>query len=278
MIRTSVLCAAIGVHPVAGRGRGGLSTCADPAINEHSSSGPSLLGPEWHIPFSQPLASERAFQNQELSSTMSRPRSLSSSQIAETALAIVDRDGLGALSMRSVSAELGVTAMSLYRYVDGREQIERLIVNQVLNQVSLELEAGGSWREHVSTICSRVRRAVAAHTEILPLLLLHRQSTEGTHRIAEVLLSALTNAGFDGEHRVLAFRGLISYVIGALQTEHLAALANEGTRVMAELPASRFPILSATARVAQKIAVEREFAAGLDIYLDGLAVRIGAHP
>lgn len=208
---------------------------------------------------------------------MSRPRSLSSSQIAETALAIVDRDGLEGLSMRSVSASLGVTAMSLYRYVEGREQIERLVVNRVLDQVSLELEEGASWRDRLSTVCCRVRGVVAAHAEILPLLLVHRQSTEGTHRIAEVLLIALTDAGFEGENRVVAFRGLISYVIGALQTEHLAALANEGTRVIAELPAARFPILSATAKVAQTIAAEREFAEGLDIYLDGLAARIGAN-
>jgi hypothetical protein len=168
--------------------------------------------------------------------------------------------------------------MSLYRYVDGRDQIERLIVNQVLNQVSLELEDRDSWRNHISTVCSRIRSVVAAHTEILPLLLIHRQSTEGTHRIAEVLLTTLTNAGFNGEDRVVAFRGLISYVIGALQTEHLAALADEGTQVMAELPASQFPMLSATARAARSITVEREFAEGLDIYLDGLAARIGANP
>ena len=48
-------------------------------------------------------------------STHTRP-ALSRSRIAETALALVDRDGLDALSMRKLGAELGVEGMAIYRY------------------------------------------------------------------------------------------------------------------------------------------------------------------
>jgi hypothetical protein len=48
---------------------------------------------------------------------MPRPRSLSHDRIAAAALAVIDRRGLAALSMRTVAAELGMGTMSLYRYV-----------------------------------------------------------------------------------------------------------------------------------------------------------------
>ncbi len=45
---------------------------------------------------------------------------LSRARIADAALGLIDRDGSDGLTMRGLGAELGVEAMSLYRYVDGR--------------------------------------------------------------------------------------------------------------------------------------------------------------
>src|SRR6266542_4940063 len=63
--------------------------------------------------------------------SMPRPRSLTLPQIAAAALAVLERDGLAALSMRTVAVELDVGTMSLYRYVDSKEQVEELVVGLV---------------------------------------------------------------------------------------------------------------------------------------------------
>lgn len=51
-----------------------------------------------------------------------RPR-LTPRRIVDAAVAVVDADGLDALSMQRVATELGCTAMALYRHVPGREHL-----------------------------------------------------------------------------------------------------------------------------------------------------------
>src|SRR5262245_3780967 len=52
-----------------------------------------------------------------------RGQAFTQNDLANTAIALADRDGLDALSMRRVAGELGITAMSLYWYVDTKEQL-----------------------------------------------------------------------------------------------------------------------------------------------------------
>ncbi|WP_437654383.1 TetR/AcrR family transcriptional regulator [Sorangium sp. So ce1182] len=201
---------------------------------------------------------------------MPRPRSLSPPDIAAAALAIIDREGLAALSMRAVAGELGMSTMALYRYVNDREQLERLVVDLVLSAVDVEVPARAAWSKRVTVLVERVRDAVRAHPSVVPLTLTHRHSSEGVRRFGEALLGVLTEAGFAGAQRVIAFRSLISYVIGALQAEHLGPLSGHGTTQLAELSEADYPFLSATARDAQRVPPDQEFFGGLAILLRGL--------
>lgn len=201
---------------------------------------------------------------------MPRPRSLTSDQIAAAALAVVDREGLAALTMRAVAAELGMGTMSLYRYVSGREQLEGLVVDHVLAGVDLVPPPRTAWREQIATLLLRVRDAIRAHPEVVPLTLAHRHAAVASLRWGEAMLGVLTAAGFSGRTRVVALRALLSYLIGALRLEHLGPLAGPGTDVMAALPADAFPLLAATARTARAVPPDVEFRAGLDALLTGL--------
>ena len=207
---------------------------------------------------------------------MPRPRSLTLSTIAAAALAVIDRDGLAMLSMRAVAAELGTGTMSLYRYIADREQLEQLIVDLVLSAVDLALPEGESWTAQITCLLGRVRRTVGAHPAVVPLLLTHRHASSGSRRFAETLLGILTAAGFTGQDRVLAFRTLLSYLLGALQYQHLGPLAGAGTEVLAALPASEFPLLSATARDARQIPADDEHDRGLAAVLAGLSASLAS--
>lgn len=202
---------------------------------------------------------------------MPRPRSLTPADIAAAALRVIDRDGLAALSMRTTAAELGVGAMSLYRYVEDREALERLVVDQVLATVVAKPMLRTPWDKQIARHAERIRRAVGAHPAIVPLLMLNRHASQGVKQCAETFLRILTEGGFTGRQRVIALRALVSYLSGALQAQHLGPLNGPGTKTMAELPLDEFPLLAATARVAQRIGPDEEFRGGLAIVLQGLA-------
>jgi len=85
------------------------------------------------------------------------------------------------------------------------------------------------------------------------------------------MLSVLADAGF-----AVAQRALVSYLLGALQLEHLAPLSGSGTMAMASMPAAEFPRLTETARLARQVTPDREFRHGLDALLCGLVQSLSA--
>jgi AcrR family transcriptional regulator len=198
-----------------------------------------------------------------------RPRSLTDDQLVAAALAVVDREGLAALTMRAVARELGVATMGLYRYVADRQALETLVVDHVLRSVDLSLPEG-AWQDRVRVLLDRMRIAVARHPGIVPLVLRHRQAAPGSLRLIEAMLSVLADGGIEGTDRVLAQRTLIGYLLGFLQNEHYAALSGPGTIAMSELSSEEYPLLARTAADARAVPPDEEFRRGLDIVLRGL--------
>jgi AcrR family transcriptional regulator len=202
---------------------------------------------------------------------MPRPPSLTRTQIAAAALDVIDRDGLDALSMRMVARRLGIGAMSLYRYVSDRGQLEELVVELVLGAVDVNLPRASAARK-LAVLADRVRAAVGEHPAVVPLLLTHRHRSVSSLRWGETVLGVLAAAGFTGKRRVIAFRAVLGYVFGALQVEHFSPLCGAGTEALAKLPVDEFPILSETAARAKTVGQEEEFRRGFAILLRGLGL------
>jgi AcrR family transcriptional regulator len=199
---------------------------------------------------------------------MPRPRSVSPARLAAAALTVIDRDGLAGLTMRAVAAELGLTTMAVYRYVTDRDELEALIVEEVLRPLDTTPPPAPDWRQQLAILVERVRATVGRHPGVVPLLVSHRHRSAGVLRWSETVVGILHTAGFHGTHRVIALRALLSYVIGALQLEHLGPLAGPGTAAIAASP--DFPRLAETGRQAGTVSPDDEFAGGLTIVLGGL--------
>jgi len=197
-----------------------------------------------------------------------RPRSLTTERLASATLAVIDRDGLDALTMRAVAKELGMATMSLYRYVTDKDELEVLVVDHVLAGIDLAVPPG-DWRDRITEVLSRVRKAVMAHSATVPLLLRHRHAVPASLVLIEAMLAILAGAGFAGERRVIAQRTITAYVFGMLQNEHHGSLAGVGTAAMATQ--EQFPLLAETAAVAREVAGDVEFHKGLEIVLRGLS-------
>ncbi|WP_019930797.1 TetR/AcrR family transcriptional regulator C-terminal domain-containing protein [Nocardia sp. BMG111209] len=201
---------------------------------------------------------------------MPRPRSLTTADLAAAALAVIDRDGLPALTMRAVAGELRMATMALYRYVPDREQLERLVVDRIVTPVDVTPPPVADWRERAWVLLDRVRAEVSAHPEAVPLVLRYRQSSPAVLRWMEAMLTVLTEAGFTGRERVIAQRTIVGYLLGFLQNAHYASIAGAGTAVLAQLPADEFPLLSQTAATARTLSADEEFRGGAEVVLRGL--------
>lgn len=201
---------------------------------------------------------------------MPRPRSLTTDDIASAALTVIDRDGLAGVSMRTVAAQLGVGTMSLYRYVDNREELEDLVVQRVVGAVDATVSARAGWSSRITTLALRARAAIGAHPAVVPLLLARRHRTFGSLACGEAVLAALADAGLQGRDRTIAFRAILAYVLGAVQAEHLGSLDGVGTIAIANLDPSDYPNLTDAARHARHISDDAEFRGGLEIVLRGL--------
>jgi len=201
---------------------------------------------------------------------MPRPRSLTPGQIAAAALAVLDRAGPGALTMRAVAHQLGASTMGLYRYVRDRDELEALIVELVLGAVDPTPPTEGTWQERTATMVDRVRVAVGTHPAVVPLTMTHRHSSPAILHWSETMIGILTEPVADPRGRVIALRGLLSYLIGAIQLEHLGPLSGPGTVAIAGLDPASFPNMRDTAREARRVDPDQEFHGGLALLLKGI--------
>ena len=85
-----------------------------------------------------------------------RPR-LSRERVVEAALAIADADGLGALTIRSLAAELGVKPMSVYYHVANKDEILAALVDVVFGEIELPVP-GRAWRPEMERRAHSARR------------------------------------------------------------------------------------------------------------------------
>ncbi|MFE9578679.1 TetR/AcrR family transcriptional regulator [Nocardia sp. NPDC006044] len=201
---------------------------------------------------------------------MPRPRSLTKSDLGAAALAVIDRDGLSALTMRAVAKELHMATMALYRYVADREELEVLVVDEVLAGLDVSTPAESHWRDRLATLLERMRAAVSAHPATVPLVPRHRKSASGTLRWMEAMLSVLDDGGFTGPGRVIAQRTLVAFLLGSLENQHYASINAPATAAIARLSSGEYPYLTQTAAQARTMSVDDEFRGGLAIVLRGL--------
>lgn len=147
---------------------------------------------------------------------------LSHEQIAATAIAIADREGLDAVSMRRVAAELGSGTMSLYRYVRTKDELHDLMRDAVAGEDHPgSVTPSGHWRADLRTAAHQMRATALRHPW-LPEVMVGRPSF-GPNEIqgAELILSVLDALGLSPDETLGAL-GLIGAFVRGFVTQELA--------------------------------------------------------
>lgn len=176
--------------------------------------------------------SERATRSADGSA---KPR-LSRELIVDTALSVIDRSGAQGLSMRSLAQELGVEAMSLYRYVHGREDLLEAVIAQLMAGLTsnLDEELAEHWQGFLQTVAHEVRRIAIDHPKAFPLVATRHPAVPWLRpplrsvEVVNTFLSALTEHGFSDAQAVDAYRAFSSFLLGQLLLESAVRGAETG--------------------------------------------------
>ncbi len=187
-------------------------------------------------------------------------RLLSRRRILEAAIELVDREGLGALSMRRLGRELGVEAMSLYNHVPNKEALLGGMVEVLVGGLEAPAEGIGSWEEQVGGAFRSYLKLARAHPEVFQLFVTRPLRTDETLRVFEVL----RGAGLDVVPALRAFRALSSYTIGYALAEirGFPLELDGGIRAMELAP----PL--------KEVDRDAQFEYGLDLILSGLRQKL----
>lgn len=159
-------------------------------------------------------------------------------RIVRAAVDFIDEYGLPSLSMRRLGSVLGVEAMSLYRYVPGRENLLDAVVQEILdglradNQILESPENG--WQDFLQRLAHGVRRVALAHPKVFPLVASRPVEAPWLRpplrdlRWVEAFLDGLISEGFSDTAAVGAYRAFTSFLLGHLLLEVSALGADVG--------------------------------------------------
>jgi AcrR family transcriptional regulator len=130
---------------------------------------------------------------------MARPRKplLSRARIVTAALALIDAEGLTALSTRRLAAELGVSGPSLYNHFATKEAILDAAADTVIAQVDLSMFGDGrDWRTALLDWGRSYRAALTDHPHIVPFLATGPGLRPAGLKMADAVFGGMVEAGW----------------------------------------------------------------------------------
>ena len=138
---------------------------------------------------------------------------LTRTRVLEVALGQADAEGLAALSLHKVAAELGVKTMSLYNHVDGKDALLDGLVEVMWAEVPLP-EAGAGWQEALRRLADDVRGLVHRHPRAAPLLTSRSVMPAHELEVLDAYLRLLQEAGLTESRAAEVLRTLYAYALG----------------------------------------------------------------
>ena len=170
-------------------------------------------------------------------------RPLNRGLILDRAVALIEGEGPGALSMRRLGSSLGVEAMAIYHHFAGREELLKAIGDRLLEPLH-DLQLGDDWREACRRFATALRDiAVGMASDVSaprPAAVRH----PGSLRPVERLLGVLVADGFGPAAALAVYRATVSYARGYALAEATGftvdAAKPGGRRRLAALPAGSF--------------------------------------
>lgn len=204
-------------------------------------------------------------------------RGLTREQVLAAAVAIVDAEGLEALSMRRLGQALGVEAMSLYRHVRDKEDLLDGIHGAILAEMRPAPRSGG-WRARLGAMARAFRAVLRAHPRALPLFATRPAVAPTSLAHFDQALGVLEEAGLSAADRLRCVHALLCYVVGSALWQFGDAGDGAPRVDYGALPPQALPHLAAAAPALESWDLDAEFDFGLEAFVRGLEERTGRPP
>lgn len=213
-------------------------------------------------------------------------RSISQTQIVDTAFGILADKGFSAVSIRGVAAVIGLTPTAMYTYFASKDALLEAMVEELLRGLDLEglADAATEWRVRVHSLAAALRARIDDHTGSITLLTSGPLDGERSLALREALIAGFAAAGLSLDDAARAAHAVLAHVIGWAALDAAARVGHppdaaadaepEPQSTVATLWAdsSRHPLVEATAHLALdsgETGPNSPFVLALDRVLDG---------
>ncbi|WP_084337233.1 TetR/AcrR family transcriptional regulator [Actinomadura oligospora] len=214
---------------------------------------------------------------------------LSQDLIVETAIRILDAEGLDGLSMRRVAQELDTGPASLYAHVSNKEELLAIMFDRICGEIELPEPDPARWREQVKQVSYGIHQVMSAHADIASVALGDIPTGVNALLVNEWLLTALLGAGIPTHAAVWGVERLYLYInadayegslhmtrrraTGLSEREYMERFIGQVREFFQSLPVDRFP--STVEHLGPMLAIEStdgedRFEFGLEMILRGL--------
>lgn len=200
---------------------------------------------------------------------------LSRDLIAATALHLTDQEGLAGLSMRKLGAELGVEAMSLYHYVDSKDDLLDAILDRLYEEIELPRDvADDRWEEAVRRAMVAFHQVLIDHPAALELLSSRPAASAVSLDVVYWAYRRFELMGLSPFDSMVAFRSAVSFVMGHAANE-VGVLSRAEPSSCRALPSGADPALQKFVSELDERDEGALFAAGVDLVIAGIKARFG---
>jgi AcrR family transcriptional regulator len=124
--------------------------------------------------------------------------------IVETALRLLDRDGLDELSMRRVADELDTGPASLYWHVGSKDGLLELVFDRVIGEVEMPSPEPARWEEQLKEVARAGRAMILRHRDIVRISIGRVPMGPNALRVSEGLFAILRAGGVPDQLAVTA--------------------------------------------------------------------------
>jgi TetR/AcrR family tetracycline transcriptional repressor len=226
-----------------------------------------------------------------------RREPISRDAIVTAAVALLDREGLSALSMRHLAEELGTGAASLYWHVGSKDGLLDLVLDEIIGEGKVPDPDPEHWQDQLKQVARDQRAASLRHPWIVRVSIGRVPMGPNALRYTERVLAILRAGGLPPQLAVQGYLLLIATVNGFTIDEtgvddsadsgqgpllrgsqNLQEVADMARDYIAALPASHFPNMTALADAFALSDPSERFELLIDIFVDGLSRRAGQAP
>ncbi|MEV5507731.1 TetR/AcrR family transcriptional regulator [Streptomyces orinoci] len=153
-------------------------------------------------------------------------------RIVAATVRLLDAEGLAKFSMRRLAAELKVTAMSVYWYVDTKDDLLELALDAVCGEMRLPdaSDRSADWRDQLRQLATEYRDALVAHPWVTQLLTRYLNLGPSALALSNAALSVMSRSGVPEEKRNGALGALFQFVYGfaAIESVYLERCRTAG--------------------------------------------------